>query len=160
MLSAGAPACGPPCGAGRGGPSNSPLTCSCPAASAAPRPRAAGDATLLDCSSDGVLSHVLPWLSDETLLAAACASRDWRTLVDDTLFGAGLRAREARKASAHNMDAQAAPPAGGGERRATTIGAFLHAAAREHRPVQFQGIPANWRPPQAHRVGRSVWRAC
>ena len=54
----------------------------------------AGGATLLDCSGDGVLSHVLPWLGDEALLAAACAARDWRALVDDTLCGTGGRARE------------------------------------------------------------------
>ena len=62
------------------------------ACTAAMQPRAkAGAATLLDCSSDGVLSHVLPQLSDEALLSAACVSRDWRALVDDTLYGAGLR---------------------------------------------------------------------
>ena len=71
------------------------MAAACPAEPVAPRPRAeAGGATLLDCSGDGVLSHVLPWLSDEALLAAACASRDWRALVDDAPFGAGLRARE------------------------------------------------------------------
>ena len=51
----------------------------------------AGPATLLDCSSDGVLSHVLPQLSDEALLSAACVSRDWRALVDDRLYGAAIR---------------------------------------------------------------------
>ena len=53
-------------------------------------------ATMLDCSSDGVLSHVLPRLSDEALLASACVSREWKSLVDDTLYGTGLRAQGVR----------------------------------------------------------------
>ena len=53
-------------------------------------------ATMLDCGSDGVLSHVLPRLSDEALLASACVSREWKSLVDDTLYGTGLRAQGVR----------------------------------------------------------------